>query len=104
MFPNLLGQKALHKLTEEDMARIIGVSRTAYQSKTKSGRFTPAECRAYCQYFGTVMSTPAKKEPPRRQPRRLFLWKHSYSKCALDIFDPLVSFHKIRELFHWLTY
>lgn len=52
MFPNLLGQKALHKLTEEDMARIIGVSRTAYQSKTKSGRFTPAECRAYCQYFG----------------------------------------------------
>ena len=45
MFPNLLGQKALHKLTEEDMARIIGVSRTAYQSKTKSGRFTPAECR-----------------------------------------------------------
>ena len=52
MFPNLLGQKALHKLTEEDMARIIGVSRTAYQSKTKSGRFTPAECCAYCQYFG----------------------------------------------------
>ena len=114
MFPNLLGQKALHKLTEEDMARIIGVSRTAYQSKTKSGRFTPAESavptasisgrslNTYSQR--TVMSTPAKKEPPRRQPRRLFLWKHFYSKCALNIFDPLVSFHKIRELFHWLTY
>ena len=52
MYPNLLGQKALHKLTEDDMARIIGVSRTAYQSKTKSGRFTPQECLAYCRYFG----------------------------------------------------
>lgn len=51
MYPNLLGQKALHKLTEEDMANIIGISRTAYQSKTKSGRFTPRECRIYCKYF-----------------------------------------------------
>lgn len=52
MFPNLLGQKAIHNLTDEDMANIIGVSRTAYQSKKKSGRFTPAECQAYCKYFG----------------------------------------------------
>lgn len=52
MYPNLLGQKALHHLTEDDMAKIIGVSRTAYQNKTKSGRFTPQECRAFCQYFG----------------------------------------------------
>lgn len=51
MYPNLLGQKALHKLTEEDMAKIIGISRTAFQSKTKSGRFTPNECRQYCRYF-----------------------------------------------------
>ena len=52
MYPNLLGQKALHHLTEDDMAKIIGVSRTAYQNKTKSGRFTPQECRAFCQNFG----------------------------------------------------
>lgn len=51
MYPNLLGQKALHKLTDADMAKIIGISRTAYQSKAKSGRFTPSECRAYCRYF-----------------------------------------------------
>ena len=51
MFPNLLGQKAFHRLTEDDMAKIIGVSRTAYQSKIKSGRFTPQECRAYCRHF-----------------------------------------------------
>lgn len=52
MYPNLLGQKAAHGLTNADMARIIGISRTAYQSKQKTGRFTPAECQAYCKYFG----------------------------------------------------
>lgn len=51
MYPNLLGQKAYRKMTEEDMAAVIGVSRVAYQNKIKSGRFTPRECKAYCQYF-----------------------------------------------------
>lgn len=52
LFANLLGQKAYHKLTEQQMADIIGISRTAYDSKMKTGRFTPAECLAYCKYFG----------------------------------------------------
>lgn len=52
MFPNLMGQKAYHKLTSEDMGNIIGVSRTAYDSKMQSGRFYPKECAAFCRYFG----------------------------------------------------
>ncbi len=52
MYPNLLGQKAYRHLTDEEMAKIIGVSRTAYQQKIKSGRFSPGECKAYCAYFG----------------------------------------------------
>lgn len=52
MFPNLMGQKAYHKLTSADMGEIIGVSRQAYESKMQSGRFTPQECRALCDYFG----------------------------------------------------
>lgn len=52
MFPNLLGQKAFHHMTDEDMARVIGVSRAAYQQKIKSGRFTPEECKAFCTRFG----------------------------------------------------
>ena len=51
MFPNLIGQKAYRKLTDEDMASIIGVSRNAYQSKMKSGRFVASECKALCEYF-----------------------------------------------------
>ena len=52
MFPNLMGQKAFHKLTSEEMGSIIGVSRQTYESKMQSGRFYPQECVAYCRYFG----------------------------------------------------
>lgn len=52
MFPNLLGQKAYHHMTDDEMAAVIGVSRNAYQQKMKSGRFTPEECKAYCNHFG----------------------------------------------------
>lgn len=51
MFPNLLGQKEYHHLTNEDMAKIIGVSRPAYERKVATGRFTATECKAYCRYF-----------------------------------------------------
>lgn len=52
MYANLLGQKAYHHLTDEDMGKIIGVSRTAYGQKIRSGRFWPSECQTYCRYFG----------------------------------------------------
>ena len=52
MFPNLMGQKAYHHLTDDCMASIIGVSRNTYQQKLKSGRFTPEECKAFCIHFG----------------------------------------------------
>ena len=51
MYPNLLWQKAFHKLTDEDMGRIINVSRNSYSQKIRSGRFYPDECKKYCEYF-----------------------------------------------------
>lgn len=51
MFPNLMGQKAYHKLTAEQMGAIIGKSRQTYESKMASGRFTPDECKRFCEYF-----------------------------------------------------
>lgn len=51
MYPNLMGQKAFHKLTSDDMGKIIGQSRQTYESKMQSGRFTPEECKAFCRYF-----------------------------------------------------
>lgn len=52
MFPNLLGQKAYHHMSDDAMASVIGVSRNAYQQKMKSGRFTPEECKSFCDFFG----------------------------------------------------
>ena len=51
MYPNLMGQKAFHRLTSEDMGKIIGQSRQSYEAKIQSGRFTPKECKAFCDYF-----------------------------------------------------
>ena len=51
MFPNLLGQKAFHNLSNEDMAKLINVSRASYEQKIKSGKFNAVECKAYCKYF-----------------------------------------------------
>ena len=51
MFPNLLGQKAFHKLSNEDMANIIHVNRTTYEAKIRSGRFTVSECKLSCRFF-----------------------------------------------------
>ena len=51
MFANLLGQKAYHKLTNDDMARVINVSRTTYERKMRSGKFTLAECMKFVEYF-----------------------------------------------------
>lgn len=51
MYPNLLGQKLLHHLSNEAMAKLIGVSRNAYEQKMRSGRFTPEECKVYCDFF-----------------------------------------------------
>lgn len=51
MYPNLLGQKAYYHLTDEEMGKIIGVSRNTYSQKMRSGRFWPSECQAYCRYF-----------------------------------------------------
>ena len=52
MFPNLLGQKAFHHMTDADMAKALGISRNAYAQKIRSGRFTPRECKTLCDMFG----------------------------------------------------
>lgn len=51
MYPNLMGQKAYHGLTNDDLANIIGVSRNSFDTKMRTGRFTVKECKALCEYF-----------------------------------------------------
>lgn len=51
MFPNLLGQKAFHKMSNNDMAKVIGVSRPSFENKMKTGKFTVNEVNAYIRFF-----------------------------------------------------
>ena len=51
MFPNLLGQKAVRHMSNDDMAAVIGVSRNSYESKVVSGKFTAVECKKFCTHF-----------------------------------------------------
>lgn len=51
MYPNLLGQKAFHKMTNDDMAKVINVSRRSYEIKVRTGKFSLEEGRAYCDFF-----------------------------------------------------
>lgn len=51
MFPNLLGQKAFHKMSNNDMAKVIGVSRPSFENKMKTGKFTVSEVNAYIRFF-----------------------------------------------------
>ena len=67
MFPNLLGQKAYHKLTTDDMAGIINVSLPTYHRKMRSGKFTIAECIRYAEYFGKSVEYLFATEEPNKK-------------------------------------
>lgn len=51
MYPNLLGQKAYHHLTNEEMGELLGITRQAFENKLVTGRFTVNECKTLCKYF-----------------------------------------------------
>lgn len=51
MFPNLLGQKAFYKMSNDDMASVIGVSRVSFENKMRTGKFTVREINAYIRFF-----------------------------------------------------
>ena len=79
MYANLLGQKAYHHLTDEDMGKIIGVSRNSFSQKIRSGRFWPNECQAFCRYFDKSFDylfavegdiSHSQADQPRKPPRQ----------------------------------
>lgn len=51
MHKNLIAEKAVNGLTNQQMADIIGVCRTTYEQKMRSGRFAVAECFKFSEYF-----------------------------------------------------
>ena len=44
MFPNLQAEQARKKMTNQQVANYLGISRRSYEQKKQSGRFIAMEC------------------------------------------------------------
>lgn len=51
MYRNIDAEKARKNLTNSEVAEKLGISRTAFEQKKKSGRFTPEEAKKLCRLF-----------------------------------------------------
>lgn len=56
MYPNLRAEQARLKLSNQDVADELGLSRAAYEYKKKSGRFYFNEAKKLCHLFGCEFS------------------------------------------------
>ena len=52
VFPNLNAEQARWNKSNADMAALLGLSRVAYETKKREGRFVISEINALCEYFG----------------------------------------------------
>jgi len=52
VFPNIIGEQAIKKLTNQQVADYLGISRVTYEQKKRSGRFTPVQCKKLCDLYG----------------------------------------------------
>ena len=51
VFKNLDAEQARNKLTNSDVANLLGISRVSYENKKKSGKFTTPEIKTLCRTF-----------------------------------------------------
>lgn len=52
MFRNLIAEQARARLTNQQVANYLGVSRPGYEAKKRTGRFNALECSKLCRLFG----------------------------------------------------
>ena len=63
MFPNLNAEQARHGHTNQNVADLLGLNRTTYESKKKSGRFSMEEINALCKMYNCDYSYLFSTEP-----------------------------------------
>ena len=51
MFRNLEAEQARNAFTNQDVATHLGISRTSYENKKKTGKFTTFEIKLLCRLF-----------------------------------------------------
>lgn len=66
MFKNLDAEQARNGFSNSDVAKILNISRTSYENKKKSGKFTTFEIKTLCKIFRCkfdyLFETESKKE------------------------------------------
>lgn len=51
MFRNIRAEQARIGMTNEEMAKALGISRPTYENKKRTGKFTASEAAALCKLF-----------------------------------------------------
>ena len=51
MFRNLEAEQARMRLTDQEVAEKLGISRVSYVNKKKTGKFATLEIKALCKLF-----------------------------------------------------
>jgi DNA-binding XRE family transcriptional regulator len=51
LFRNLEAEQARMRLTDQEVAEKLGISRVSYVNKKKTGKFTTLEIKALCKLF-----------------------------------------------------
>ena len=59
MFPNLQAEQARKKMTNQQVANYLGISRRSYEQKKQSGRFIAMECNCLWAIFILFMTAMA---------------------------------------------
>lgn len=52
MFANLKAEQARRGMTNSDVAEKLGISRTCYESKLRTGNFRVSEAKKLCEVYG----------------------------------------------------
>ena len=66
MLRNLAAEQARYHMTDSDVAKAIGVSRSSYSEKKNNGKFSMLQCKQLCELFGCSFEYLFSTDPPTK--------------------------------------
>lgn len=63
MFPNLNAEQARYSESNSDVAAILGITRVAYESRKRTGKFSLADVNKLCDHYACDYSYLFSDEP-----------------------------------------
>lgn len=66
MLNNLAAEQARFRMTDADVAKVLGIGRSSYSEKKISGKFTMMQCKKLCEMFGCSFEYLFSEESPTK--------------------------------------